>query len=274
MMTRRILALVCALMLLLLPAALAEGAGDYNLVLDEAGLLSVDASAALDAKAWQVSLDNDIEVVVLTENGLGGKSIRDYSADFWDEHGYGTGAQHSGVMLTLDMAERDWYILTTGEGIRYFTDYGIRTIGEEIVPYLSKGNYYGAFDRFLDLANRFAAEARQGQAFDTNHVFEGEPETLAQKLGKALPVGLIASVLATLFGMGGMKSGMHTAKKKHGAAQYARKDSMKLNRTMDVFLYHTQTRERLPERSSGGGGGSSTFTSSSGTTHGGGGGKF
>ena len=58
------------------------------------------------------------------------------------------------------------------------------------------------------------------------------------------------------------------------AAQYARKDSMQLNRSMDIFLYHTRHVERMPEPSRGGGGGSSTFTSSSGTTHGGGGGKF
>lgn len=272
MMTRRILALLCALMLMLLPAALADG--DYNLVLDNAGLLTEAEYQDLEAKAWEVSNAHGMEVVVLTERGLGGKSIRDYAADYWDEAGYGVGAAHDGVMLTLDMAERDWYILTTGKAVGYYTDYGIQTIGNEIKPYLAKGNYAMAFDRFLDLAGSFAAEAENGQAFDTNHEYKGEPETMARKLGKALPVGLIASLLATLLGMGGMKRGMHTAKKKHGAAQYARKDSMQLNRSMDIFLYHTRHVERMPEPSRGGGGGSSTFTSSSGTTHGGGGGKF
>ena len=277
MMKRKLLALLCAALLLLsLLPALAESMGNYNLVLDRAGLLSVEASAALDAKAWQISQENDMEVVVLAESGLGGKAIRDYAADFWDENGYGAGPNHDGVMLVLDMAERDWYILTTGTGIRYYTDYGIQAIGSEIRPYLSNGNYYQAFDKYLDLADAFAREARTNQPYDYNHEYSGPPKTLAEKLGMALPIGLIASVFSTLFGMGSMKRGMHTVKRKHGAAQYARKGSMNLSRHMDLFLYHTQHRERLPEpeHHSGGGGGSSTFTSSSGTTHGGGGGKF
>lgn len=279
MMKRRILALLGALALFLgaalLPAALAE-AGNYNLVVDEAGLMPVEMAAALDAKAWQLSNENNLEICILVENGLGGRNIRDFTADFYDSNGYGRGPGHDGVMLSLDLDQRDWFILTGGAGIRIYTDYGIRTIGEEIVPYLSNGQYYEAFDRFLDLAAAFAVEANTQQPYDLNHEYEGEPETLAQKLGKATPIGLVASALATLLGMGGMKRGMHTVQRKHGATQYARRDSMRMNRQADIFLYHTQRRERLPDppRGSGGGGGSTTFVSSSGTTHGGGGGKF
>ncbi len=278
-MKRRILTLLGAVALLLtlvgLPAARAE-AGNYNLVLDEAGLMPVEMSAALDAKAWQVSNANNLEACILVVNGTGGKPLKYYAADYWDENGYGRGPNHDGVMLALDLAERDWFILTTGDGIRIFTDYGIRVIGNEIVPYLSSGKYYEAFDRYLDLAGEFAAEANTNQPYDTNHEYQGKPKTLAEKLGMAAPVGLVASLLTTLFGMGGMKRGMHTVHRKHGATQYARRDSMQMTRTADLFLYHTQHRERLPDppKVSGGGGGSTTFTSSSGVTHGGGGGKF
>ena len=278
MMKRRILALLGALMLLiaaLLPAALAE-AGNYNLVIDEAGLMPVEMVVALDSKAWRLSQENNLEICILVENGLGGKDIVTFADDFWDENGYGYGANHDGVMLTLDMQGRDWNISADGDGNRIYTDYGKRVMSEQIVPYLSNGQYYEAFDKYLDLAASFAVEANTEQPYDVNNEYKGEPETLAQKLGKALPVGLIASVLATVFGMGGMKSGMHTAKKKHGAAQYARRDSMRMNRQADVFLYHTQRRERLPEppRGGGGGGGTTTHVSSGGHTHSSMSGKF
>lgn len=277
MMTRRIMALLCALLILLLPAALAESGvpAVHSLVVDNAGLLTAEEVAKLEAKAGQLSEEYGLEMAILTTRGTQGKAIQYFAADYWDYNGYGTGASHDGVMLALDMQERDWYILTTGSGIRYYTDYGIRTMGSEFVSKLSDGDYYEAFDRYLDLAAAFAKEAQENQPYDTNHEYKGEPKTLAQKLMGALPVGVVASVLSTLFGMGGMKKGMHTAKKKRGAAQYARKGSMQLNRHMDVFLYHTQSRMRLPDPDrGGGGGGSSTFHSSSGTTHGGGGGKF
>ena len=281
MMKRRILALLCALMLLCLAAlpALAEASrpGNYNLVLDEAGLMGVEMSAALDAKAWEISLANNLEACILVLNGTGGKPLKYYAADYWDENGYGYGPGHDGVMLALDLAERDWFILTTGDGIRIFTDYGVRVIGDEIVPYLSNGRYYEAFDRYLDLAGEFAVEANTNQPYDTNHEYRGKPKTLAEKLGMAAPIGLVTSLLTTLFGMGSMKKGMHTVHRKHGAAQYARRESMRMSRQADVFLYHNRHVERLPEPRSGGGGGgggSTTFTSSSGVTHGGGGGKF
>lgn len=277
MMTRRIMALVCALLLLLLPAVLAESGQStgHRHVVDDAGLLSAEKVAALEDKAQRLSEQYGLEIAILTTRGTQGKAIQYFAADFWGQNGYGTGADHDGVMLTLDMVERDWFILTTGAGIRYYTDYGIQALGKEFVSKLSDGDYYGGFDRYLDLAGAFAKEAQENQPYDTNHEYKGEPKTLAQKLLGALPVGIAASALSTLLGMGGMKRGMHTAKKKRGASQYARRDSMRLNRSMDVFLYHTQSRMRLPDPPrGGGGGGSSTFHSSSGTTHGGGGGKF
>lgn len=314
MMKRRILALLGALLLLgaaLLPAALAEAAeaprewdlaetselpqpedaaeaeaaaqpvtrtepGNYNLVVDQAGLMPVEMIAALDSKAWQVSLDNNLEICILVVDDTGYKDIVTFSDDFWDEHGYGYGPNHDGVMLTLDMGGRNWCIDADGDGNRIYTDYGKDVMSSEIVPFLSNGQYYEAFDRFLDLAGQFAVEANTQQPYDVYNTYDGEPETLAQKLAKAAPVGLIASLLTTLFGMGGMKKGMHTVHRKHGATQYARRDSMRMTRQADIFLYHTQRRERLPDppRGGGGGGGTTTHVSSGGHTHSSASGKF
>lgn len=252
--------------------------GSYNLVVDEAGLMSVEMLAALDSKAWQISQANNLEVVVLVVAGTGGKDIMTFSEDFWDENGYGYGYNHDGVMMTIDLDGRDWCIDADGDGNRIYTDYGKEVMSQQIVPYLSNGQYYEAFDRFLDLAGSFAVEANTQQPYDVFNEYNGEPETLPQKLGKAAPIGLIASALTTLFGMGGMKRGMNTVQKKHGAIQYARRDSMRMDRQADIFLYRTQRRERLPDPPRGGGGGhhggTTTHVSSHGHTHSSAHGKF
>ena len=274
-MLRRLMALLCALMLAALPAfALAESAYEYDLIIDDANLLTGEEMQKLNAKAWALSQQSDMEFVVYTAQSAGGKSPEAFADDFYDANGYGYGASKDGVLLCLMMAERDWWISTSGAGIYAFTDYGIQKIGQDIVGYLSNGDYYHAFDTFLDDAAYFAKEAAENQPFDVNHEYQGVPLTLAQKLARALPVGGVLSALVTLIGMGKMKSGLHTAHRKHGAYQYVREGSLQLNRVADIFLYHTVHREHIEQSRAGGGGGSSTHVSSSGATHGGGGGKF
>ena len=269
------MALLCALTLLALPAiALAESARGYDLVVDDANLLTGDEMQTLNEKAWRLSQESNMEFVIYTAPSAGGKSPEAFVDDFYDANGYGYGAAHDGVILGLMMAERDWWISTSGAGITDFTDYGIQMIGQDIVGYLSDGNYYRAFDTYLDDCAYFVKEANENQPFDTNHEYNGVPLTLAQKLMRALPVGGVLSALVTLLGMGKMKSGLHTAHRKHGAYQYVRQGSLQLTRVADIFLYHTTHRQRIERSSGGGGGGSSVHISSSGSSHGGGGGKF
>ena len=70
-----------------------------------------------------------------------------------------------------------------------------------------------------------------------------------------------------------MKSTMITVAMQHYAYNYAVNNSLRLDRSNDIFIYRNVTKTRRPEPSSSGGG-SSIHTGSSGTSHGGGGGKF
>ena len=79
----------------------------------------------------------------------------DYADDFYDYNGYGYGDSNDGLILIVVMDTSDWWISTCGKAIKTFTDAGIEYIGEQIVPYLSNGDYYGAFDKFADLCDEF-----------------------------------------------------------------------------------------------------------------------
>ena len=241
----------------------------YDMVLDYAGLLTDEEYDKLNDKAWTLSDKYDMDIAILTAQSTEGKGQEAYTDDYWDENGYGRGANHDGLMLALYMQERQMHISTEGEGIRDFTDYGINRVFDEIGSYMSDGDYYRGFDLYLDLADNFIHEARENRPYDTNNEYNGVPLSAAQKIGGGAGIGALIGLLSSLIGVGRMKSSMHTVRPKFDASQYYKKGSLQLNRVMDVFLYHTVHRERI-EHSSSGGGGSSTHISSGGHTHGGG----
>jgi uncharacterized protein len=162
---KKLIILLLALVLFL-PAAQAEG---LPLVVDGAGILTEGACADLAFAAQRVSAEHGMDVVLLTVDTLGGKSAQDYAADYYDETGYGQGDDHSGVLFLVAMQEGEWYMLTTGEGIRTFTDYGIYAIADHVVPYLAQGDYAMGLMQFIWDAELFIQQAESGEPYDTDN---------------------------------------------------------------------------------------------------------
>lgn len=258
------------LALMLLTLAAPALAGSLPLVVDDAALLTPDAVEQLSAEAGQLSSAYAMDVVILTTNSLEGKTALNYAADYYDSKGYGQGEAYDGVMLVLSMADRDWCILTTGRGIDAFTDYGIKAISDDIVPYFSKGDYSAGFSRFLADAKIFLEQWKNGSPYDVNNRVSLRTP-LERTIGIAVYLAIAAAVIAAIVLLI-MILGMKTARPQYNASQYVKGGSLDILRSQDIYLYHTQTRTRVEKQSSGGG--SSTFTSSSGRSHGGGSGKF
>lgn len=262
--------LVAILVLLLfVPAALAA---DLPLVVDDAILLTEDEVQTLTEEAERISAEYKMDVVILTVDGMAGQSARNYAADYYDYEGYGQGADMSGILLLLSMEERDWFILTTGGAIQAFTDYAIDVMDDDIIHYFSDGNYAEGFTRFLRDVEIFLAQNEKGAPYDVDN--QVQIKTVGERTVAVLPWVLGISVLIAVGGLFFLARGMNTARPAYSANRYVREGSMNITRAGDYFLYHTQTRVKIPKNQSGGRGGSSTFRGSSGTTHGGGGGKF
>lgn len=242
---------------------------DENLsrVIDDADVLSDSVEAELTKKIEQIISEHGIDVVLLTIESLDGKSSMVYADDFYDENGYGIGNENDGVLLLISQQDREYWISTTGLGIDIFTDYGIEYIGEEITSYLSDDDYENACEEFVELSEDFIIQAETGEPYDVGN----QKKTLASYLiliGIGLLIGLIAAIIVVCI----MKSQMKSVKYNNNANCYALKDTMKIQKSRDIFLYKHVDKTKKPEPSSSGG--SSTHHSSSGTSHGGGGGKF
>ena len=81
------------------------------------------------------------------------------------------GEERSGILLMISMGDREWYVATRGEAIRVFTDYGLEILEEQIVPYLSEGEYERAFETFGDLCENFLKEAKENRPYDRDHPY-------------------------------------------------------------------------------------------------------
>lgn len=277
--------LFCVLLLLgfVLPVAAQQGR-----ILDNANLLSEAEASMLEERAQDLTDAYEMDVIILTVDTLGGKSAEAYADDYYDEHGYGVGSDHSGVLLLLAMDTREWAISTCGDAIYALTDYGIESIFSEIAGDLSDDDYYHAFSKYLDELDIYFDAYLDGEPIDGysrygNDADSYQPGTQEEvvyyerrglspfQIVLSLGIGAAVSAVVVLV----MRGQMSTVKQQHGAVSYLRTGTYALQRRQDFFLYANVSKTRKAENSSGGhGGGSSVHHSSGGSRHGGGHGRF
>lgn len=238
-------------------------------LVDMANLLRESDKKELLVLLNEISQRQQLDIVVVTVESLNGKTPMEYADDFYDENGYGFGAEKDGVLLLISMEERDWRIATTGYGITVFTDAGITYISEQILPALGDGDYVGAFRTFVQLCDAFIMQAKEGEPYDTGN-FPKVPFPFGMNVCIALAVGFVFAIITTTI----MKSSLKSVRFQPAATDYVRSGSMKITDSRELFLYAHINRVERQKESDAQGGGSTTHTSSSGTTHGGGGGKF
>ena len=275
-MCKKLFSLILAL-LLVCGMVLSVSAETKTRVSDEAGLLSSDEIQSLEKKAQELSDSYGIDAVILTLDSLNGQSAQNCADDYYDSNGYGD----DGVLLLLAMSEREWYISTCGKVIYALTDFGIQQLGDEVLPDLSSGNWYGAFARFLDCLPYYMDAYEAGRPVDgyadySGDYYHGQQDEVVYAPRESKPNFLLSLVIGLAAGgitVAVMRSSMKTNKSQRTASVYLKEDSWHLDRHLDLFLYSNVSKTRKQQNTSSGGG-SSVHRSSGGRSHGGGGGRF
>lgn len=229
---------------------------DEQKVYDNAGLLTEQEAARLQGQCVETAQIKGIDIIIVTENGLRGKSPMDYADDFYDEHAFGYEQEHgTGILLLVDMGNRDWWISTSGEAIRYFPVKRTDKMGENIAAHLSKAEYMEAFETFIaETGNYMGKDPKQ--------------DGLAVKLLIFLGIGLVSGTIVTGILYHRQKTPMTV-----NSRTYMKGRQPNVLQQYDRYI-RTTTVSRHIERSSGSSGGSGVHTSSGGHSHGGSGGKF
>ena len=99
-----------------------------SIFIDEANVLSDDQKNNLIKKLTEISEKNKCEVSIAVVNTVGGKSPQEYADDLFDYNDYGYGEGDDGILLLIDMNERDWAISTYGFAKTAFKKVGIKYI--------------------------------------------------------------------------------------------------------------------------------------------------
>lgn len=299
-MKKRIFALLLTLTMLALSgvAAYAEYSSipserQLDLLVDEAGLLDGEEAASLLETLEEISERQQLEVAVVTVNDIGYKTPTEFADDFYDYNGYGYGENDDGILLLLNMGERDWAITTYGSAIQIFRQYAQNSIMQDsgVLSYLGNGDYYEAFMTFAKECDNCISSAGDGSGenydyyynYNYNYPDEYTPSspsyTVTEKSFPFLKIltcillGFVASFIIMKLVAAPLKS----VKSKSGADDYMT-GSARITEARDVFLYSNITKTRIDPDSgnyhSGSSSGGHTHVSSSGRSHGGSSGKF
>ena len=152
---KRWLGLTVLLVLLFVLPVSARVSFDYDSidptvkVHDLAGLLSGGEETELgDAmQALRKEYETDVAAVTVDENPGTAQQLAD---DIFDYCGFGYGASKDGVLLLIDMDNREVAITTTGEAQYSIRQSQMDAILDEIAPKLTAGDYAGAVEAFIE----------------------------------------------------------------------------------------------------------------------------
>ncbi|MEN1758908.1 TPM domain-containing protein [Anoxynatronum sibiricum] len=269
--------LTITLLWLLIGSSWAAGLASSHVV-DEYDVLSQSDIDALQQQIDSLAADHGLDVVIVITDQVAGKSSRDFADDYYDNNGYGIGPEASGLLMLVNMAEREVWISTTGEAIDIFTDQRIDTINDSVVEHLADGAFHAAAQTFL---NQVDVYARQGVPAGQYREPETPPEPVSF-WGKLLQMALywpifVAALIVSAVSTIAISAG-HRVMPKTSASAYQPPSGFTITSVQDRFLRETTNRVKIASSSSSGGsstgGRSTTHSSSSGRTHGGGGKKF
>lgn len=231
-MKRKLFAFV---LIVVLCAALAMPAyAQKDLLVDEAGLLSAADASEVRSALEAASKRQGVEISVVIVRTMGGNDPDNFADSYYGAHGYAA----DGVMLMINMGERDWVIIADGFGKKAVNEDAREYISDTIVPYLSEGEYALAFRMYAQMAEQIIADAREGNFYKTPFHFGG-----------ALMWSVLIAVVAAFVVVNGMKGQLKSVAMQYAAADYEEEGSLMLTQSGDRFLYRSVT--RTPKSDSG-----------------------
>ena len=116
-------------------------AAEGTRVFDEAGLFSAEEVQELETRIDEVRDSQDADLAVLTVEDAQGESAESYADDFYDSHGLGVGDDASGILLSIDMDNREIYVSTTGYAMKVLTDARVEKVLDAAYDSVADGNY-------------------------------------------------------------------------------------------------------------------------------------
>lgn len=237
-------------------------------IVDEADLVSEEMEVELDDRMSALAEQYGLDSVIVLLNDYEAYSTgtpEEFAINWYQAWDYGYDEEHSGILLLISMAERDWHIYIQGEARVAVNDYGYEYISERLVETLGEDQYQQGIEDYVGDLELFFEAYGQGEPYGTDHTVKTF-EDIIGTFGMAVVLSVVISFIIVTF----MKKGMNSARPQMYAREYVRDGSFVLTNQQDLYLYSNVTKTKI-QKSSGSSGGGGRSGSRGGS---GGGGKF
>ena len=206
---------------------------------DEAGLLQQSQIATLSAKLKQIEDRYGLHLIVASVDDYFAPTIESLADTYFSSTAAG---EQDGAVFLISMDTREWTMQGYGKGREIFSEDVLDLLENDCIDLLSNGDYYEAFRTF---------------ASDCDYVFElyraGTPYETPTPWGKIAFMSVACGFGVALIIVLVMKGQLKSVRSRAEAREYVKKDSFKLNKSYDLFLYRTVTRRAIPKNNGGGG---------------------
>lgn len=245
---------------------------------DQADLFNSLEEEKLKEEVQQLSGKWERDFVLVTVQDTQGKTSQEYADDFFDDHGYGTTGKKSGILLLVDMDNREITYSAYGDMMLYLTDERGQKLLDAGYEGAAQGQYFSCFHNMLSSVNSYLSSGVP----DGQYTYDAETGKLVKQKKITWVEALIALVAAGAVGGSSMLVIRRQHRLKDNLYQYPFRvlGQVSLSRREDQFKNQFVTTRRIPrkrESGSGGRAGSGRTTvhrSSSGRMHSGGSRKF
>ncbi len=254
---KKLLAFVLSFVLLFAfacPVTASEDQVPYNImVVDMADLLTDGEEMELTGKAWELTLNYDCAVYIVTVESLNGWEPWEYNEEIHRQYGMGYGTEQSCIILLLSTEYRDYDIMAHGYGNYAFTDYGKDVMADRFLDEFGDDDWYGGFSEYLSCCKEYLELAAKGEPFDVGS--DKNPVV-------GLAVGIIIPCLTAFIVCNHFKKQMFTANKQTMAGSYMTAEGLALSKRTDLYTHTTRSERYIEEESDGG-----TTVNSNGSSH-------
>lgn len=268
---RYITGLLCFLMMLLIlavPVLADSGVYDYG------SLFTAEETAELEKEAAEIAEEYEMNILMLTTNDAAGRSSAAYAENFYEENGFDTNGVRGGIVLLIDMDNRELNLVTNKDMIYYITDQREEKIYDAGYDDVKDGEYGSSMKHMLEQTKEFLEDGIP----DNQYTYDTKTGKIVRH--RSLSGGEIAAAFVTALLCAGISCLIlyrrYSNVQKYNYAVNDHAD-IRLTGQRDEQIDKVVTRRRKPQSSSSGGGSdsgrSSTHTSSGGGTYGGGNGR-
>jgi uncharacterized membrane protein YgcG len=227
-------------------------------IVDLADLLGDAEETRLTMMIDEIKAAYDFNIFIYTVKSLEGHAPKDVSQEIVDmieatqeiigSMGLGEGTWN-GCLLLQSTGDREYDFTAAGRGGKILNTAAFDKLEKDVVSYLRRDDYTGAYEAFIRDWEYFLVLESQGKSYN----FLRDDLTHGICLLAAWVIALVIGLIA----VHSMKAKMNTALPKTQADAYIIPGSLALTKQNDKFLYSTTTKTARKSASSSGGRGGS-----------------